>query len=363
WRLTTGSNAEHYGSAYLFVNYLSQRFGQETTQTVIEQPANGIQGITDGLQASGHALTFDDLFADWVIANYVEDPDALDRDGIYGYRNLDLTTPPTEELNKNDLLYQATVSNYATDYIELPSDGTTVHFQGQVQTRLTNTDPYSGRRAWWSHRGDDSNTRLTRKFDLRALTADSATPIEMDVAMWYNIEVDYDYGYVLASRDGKKWEMLEGAQMTRENPSGNSFGIAYTGESDGWITEQFDLSPYAGSEVWIRFEYVTDDAVNTSGWLIDDVEIPAIAYATDFEEEPTGWESEGWLLTDNLLTQHWLLQVMHFDGNELTAVERIPVGEDGFAELALSDTQTSIVAISAMTPISTEPASYELEIE
>ena len=54
-----------------------------------------------------------------------------------------------------------------------------------------------------------------------------------------------------------------------ENPSGNSFGSAYTGSSDDdgdgepdWVTERFDLSVYAGEEIWLRFEYVTDDAVN-----------------------------------------------------------------------------------------------------
>ncbi|MEZ4676483.1 MAG: hypothetical protein R2932_19840 [Caldilineaceae bacterium] len=60
-------------------------------------------------------------------------------------------------------------------------------------------------------------------------------------------------------------------------------------------------TPYAGEAIWIRFEYVTDDAANASGWLIDDLQIPAIGYSTDFESDLAGWESEGWLLTDNCL--------------------------------------------------------------
>lgn len=368
WHIDSSSNAEHYGGSYMFVNYLTQRFGQETTQAVVAQAANGTQGITDALQASGHDLMFDALFADWVIANYVEDPNALGLNGIYGYRDLDLPTPPAERpIFTANVPYAATVSNYATDYIVLPAgDEITFQFQGQKQTRLANTEPHSGSHAWWSHRGDDSNSRLTRKFDLSALPATSAATaptIEMDVAMWWNIEVDYDYGYVLASRDGQKWDQLEGQQMTRENPSGNSFGIGYTGRSDDWVIERFDLSPYGGGEVWIRFEYVTDDAVNASGWLIDDVRIPAIDYATDFEENLNGWESEGWLLTDNLLSQHWLLQLMYFDDDELSAVVQIPVNADGVAQFDLQSAQRIIAAISALTPVSTESASYTLELQ
>ncbi|MCB9160169.1 MAG: immune inhibitor A [Caldilineaceae bacterium] len=67
------------------------------------------------------------------------------------------------------------------------------------------------------------------------------------------------------------------------------------------VVEQFDLSAYAGEQVQVRFEYVTDDAVTKSGWFIDDIAIPAIDYATDFEQGADGWESEGWLLTDNRL--------------------------------------------------------------
>lgn len=364
WRIDSSSNAEHYGSAYLFVHYLAQRFGQETTKAVVADPGNGTQGITDALQATGHAITFDQLFADWVIANFVEDPDALSEDGRYGYRELDLATPPTEEFTADaDTPYAATVSNYATDYIALPGGPLTLQFTGQPQTRLTNTDPYSGGHAWWSHRGDDSNSRLTRKFDLSRVTGDAAFELTMEVAMWYNIEIDYDYGYVLASLDGQKWEMLEGERMTTDNPSGNSFGIGYTGESGGWLIETFDLSSYAGNEVWIRFEYVTDDAVNASGWLIDDIQIPAIDYATDFEGDPDGWESEGWLLTDNLLTQHWLVQLLYFSGGELAAVEPILIDADGMARITTVDNQQAIMAVSAMTPVSTEPAAYTITLE
>ncbi|MEZ4634004.1 MAG: immune inhibitor A [Caldilineaceae bacterium] len=99
---------------------------------------------------------------------------------------------------------------------------------------------------WWSNRADDSNSRLTRQFDLTAVQPGDS--IEMEIAMWFNIETDYDYGYVVVSSDGEKWTILPGQQTTTDNPSGNSFGDAYTDVSRGsggapvWITERFDLS-------------------------------------------------------------------------------------------------------------------------
>lgn len=376
WRADSGSNMEHYGSAYLLINYLSQRFGQETTRAVVAEAANGIQGVTNALHASGHQEDFDALFADWTVANYVDDPTALGQDGVYGYPNLELPIPPVAE----DLLaitpdrttqpYAATVNNYATDYIALPpTPNLTLTFQGQSSTRLVNTTPHSGNHAWWSNRGDDSNSRLTRQFDLSTVAA--GAPITMSVAMWWNIEADYDYGYVLASRDGVKWQMLTGAGMTAEDPSGNNLGIGYSGNSTGpngeplWVTETFDLASYGGETIWLRFEYVTDDAANGSGWLIDDLQIPAIGYATTFEDELAGWESEGWLLTDNLLPQRWLLQRLVLADDILRTVEPLRVDEQGLATFTtpeLDADETAILVVSALAPVTTEAAQYTIAV-
>ena len=48
--------------------------------------------------------------------------------------------------------------------------------------------------------------------------------------------------------------------------------------------EEVDLSQFAGQKVQIRFEYITDAAVNGEGFLLDDVQIDAINYQEDFED-------------------------------------------------------------------------------
>jgi hypothetical protein len=229
-----------------------------------------------------------------------------------------------------------------------------------------------GGRVAWSHRGDDANPRLTRHFDLSTLVA--GTPVTLTVDSWWNIEEAYDYGYVLASADGEKWTVLPGQRTRTDNPTGNAHGPGYTGASDdnnnggapAWVQEVHDLSAFAGGPLWLQFSYVTDDAVNTEGWFIDSVAIPALGYDEEFADDAAGWQSEGWLITDNHLPQRWLLQVLEFDGDRLTDVRRVPVAADGRAQVEIAElggSRTAVIAVSGLTPVTTEAAGYRYWID
>ncbi len=375
WNIDPNDNARHYGSAYLFMAYFLQRFGEEMTQAVVSQSANGTRGFDNALHKAGLNLAFEDVFADWVIANFVGDFDTLALHGVFGYSQLQ---PPEPALADSvSRLPQGTkngsVRNFGVDYISLSGRGkATIYFQGDTITRFADVEQFSGNRAWWSNRADDSDVRLTRDFNLAGVAP--GDDLTMTVRMWFDIEEDYDYGYVLVSRDGRKWDILPGQRTTTENPSGNSFGAAYTAQSapsrlartPGWVEETFDLRAYAGENVSIRFEYVTDDAVNAPGWFIDEVEIPAIAYTTNWAEGPDGWQSEGWLLTDNTLPQEWLVQTMVFHEGKLASFKRAPVDGDGSLRINLDglDRESEVVlAISGLTPVTTEEAHYQYRIE
>ncbi len=375
WNIDSNDNARHYGSAYLFMAYFLQRFGEEMTRAVVSQPANGTRGFDAALQEAGLNLVFEEVFADWVVANYVGDFDKLAQHGIYGYRQLQ---PPEPALAESVSRFpqgtrNGSVRNFGVDYISINGRGdATIYFQGNTTTRFAGVKRFSGNRAWWSNRADDSDVRLTRGFDFSDVSPDA--DLTMTVRMWFDIEEDYDYGYVLVSPGGRKWDILPGRRTTTENPSGNSFGAAYTAQSapsrlaraPAWIEETFDLRPYAGERVSIRFEYVTDDAVNAPGWFIDRIEIPAIGYESSWADEADGWESEGWLLTDNTLPQEWLVQILVFHKGTLAAFERVPVDSDGSARIDLDglDRESEVVlAISGLTPVTTEEAHYQYRIE
>ncbi len=371
WGEEQGSNAVHYGAAFLFTAYFAQRFGADLTRALVAHPANGIAGYNAVLAGTAPRdkapLTFDDVFADWLVANYADDPYALALDGVYGYRDLQ-QEPPRLDVRYSDYptaARQTTVANYGADYVLLAGSGDlTVHFSGETTARLADLTPRSGKAAWWGLRGDDIDTRLTRRFDLSGMAP--GMPITMTAALWWNTEDDYDFGYVVASRDGQTWTVLPGPSTTTGINAGNALGPGYTGSSDGWQVETFDLSDFAGGPVWLRFEYVTDDAVNTTGWFVDDVAIPALGYATDFEDGPDGWDSEGWLLTDNRLTQRWLVQLLTLEDNRLVEVAQVPVGADGRAIFDVPDLgrgRTAVMIVSGLAPATTEPAAYEYWID
>lgn len=366
WGSDISGNDPHYGAAYLFMVYIAQRFGSDLTRSMVAHPANGVSGINEVLELADTGLTFDDIFADWVVANYADDPDALALDGIYGYRDFDEEQPALDETYRRYPVERVAseVYNYGTDYLALRGEGDLVfNFQGTTTTKLADLPPTSeADSVWWSNRGDTSDMRLTRKFDLRDVAP--GTSIEMAATLWWDIEDGYDYAYVVASLDGEKWSVLEGTSTTDAEDI-SAFGPAYTGASNEWRTEQFDLSPFAGEELYIRFEYVTDDAINGRGLFIRDVSIPAIEYASDFAQGD-GWQSEGWIFTDNRLPQEWIVQVMIFEDDELASVERLEVDEQGRATLpiaGLGNGRTAVVAISGAASVILETASYEYWID
>lgn len=71
----------------------------------------------------------------------------------------------------------------------------------------------------------------------------------------YNIESNYDYGFVEVSTDGINFESL----------------ATYTGNSGGWTSRSYSLNPYIGEYVYIRFRYDTDIGVTYTGMYVDDI--------------------------------------------------------------------------------------------
>jgi len=359
-------NSAHYGASYLFMTYFLDRFGEELTKAVVASPENGAAGFDDALARSGRPERFDDIFADWVVANYLDQPDT-EPTGRFGYSAIDPPQPAMVETHRRfPVSASAQVSQYGADYIRLRGNGKLdVVFSGQATTTLVDTQP-RGVHAWWSNRGDDSDATLTRAFDLRRVS--TAT---LSFSLWYHLEDGWDYAYVMASSDGgKRWQILPGAHTTDKNPVGNAFGVGWTGVSGGgktpqWVQEQVDLSAFADQEILLRFEYVTDDAVNKPGLMLDDISIPAIGYVDDGERGMAGWEGAGWVLTNNRLAQRWLVQLLEV-GRRGIVVQRMDVGGDGKGRLSLqsdlTDLQAAVLIISALAPATTEAATYNYTI-
>ncbi len=74
---------ENYGAGYLFMLYLAEHYGgADITQRIVASTATGIDGINRAL-AANYPVTFNDVFKDWVVANYLNDASVAG--GIYAY--------------------------------------------------------------------------------------------------------------------------------------------------------------------------------------------------------------------------------------------------------------------------------------
>ncbi len=316
WPSASGSSIAHYGQSFLFLTYFLDRFGAEATQALVAQEANGLDSIDRTLAqlgatdpSTGAPLTADDLYRDWAVALLLNDPSL--EDGRFALRSHDpAPVGISERIDTCPAERDLQVNPYGIDYIRIRCPGDhTLRFEGQTLTQVVPGDPHSGDYAFWSNRGDESDMTLTRAFDFSGVRG----PITFDYWVWYDIEEGYDYLYLEASTDGgRTWQILTTPSGTDEDPSGNSYGWAYNGVSgDGarptWIQESVDLSDFAGQEVLLRFEYVTDAAVNGEGLLLDDLRIEAIDYFEDFETGDGGWEARGWVRLYNRIPQNYSL--------------------------------------------------------
>ncbi|MGE5642941.1 MAG: hypothetical protein ACM3Y8_08005, partial [Byssovorax cruenta] len=132
---------------------------------------------------------------------------------------------------------------------------------------------------------------------------------------------------------------------------------------NGWIQEQVDLSKFAGQKVQLRFEYITDAEINGEGFLLDDVRVDAINYASDFEADDGGWQADGFVRVDNVLPQTYGLSLMIRNNN--TTVTRIPLSPDQTVSIpfSLKDGEEAILIVTGTTRFTTHGAAYKIEIK
>jgi immune inhibitor A len=350
----------HLGAAYLFTAYYHHRFGNPGTKALVAESLNGTSGINAALAKLDTGVDFEALFADWLVANYVSGTP-----GSAARHNYAAASQAHAALTVVHESYPAAVDQsvhqYGADYIVLRSDQDLhVQFSGETATPLLGLAPHSGRGFWWSHRADESLTTLTRSFDLSGVEQATLT-----YWTWYDIEDGYDYATVEVSIDGgEQWQVVQTPSGTDVDPHGNNPGWAYTGQSDGWVQEAVDLSPYAGKQVLVRFAYLTDEAVTETGFLLDDIAIPQIDY-TDDAETDGGWEAAGFIRTNDFVPQRYMVLLIKV--GETIAVERLPVGEDQTAEwtvpLSTEQWREAVLVVSGLAPLTTHPAPYQMTIE
>ncbi|GAA0390415.1 hypothetical protein Acor_47120 [Acrocarpospora corrugata] len=129
---------------------------------------------------------------------------------------------------------------------------------------IVNNDPdRAGNPVIWS--GNANNINATA---VASVTVPAADPTLRFLAK-YGAEEGYDYGYVLVSTDGGTTYTVIPGDQTVVGPLGPSLN----GSTTGFEPHSFNLSAYAGQQILVGFQYISDGGVNEGGLLIDDITV------------------------------------------------------------------------------------------
>jgi carboxypeptidase T len=136
---------------------------------------------------------------------------------------------------------------------------------------------WEGSSSYYSGSGNNLGNTLTMKAFYPIALGDT-----LECRIWYDIESDWDYGYLEVSTDqGLIWKTVPGNITTDSNPNGNNRGNGITGSSSGWVAAEFYLDQVdgvvEGSTLKIRFSYITDSYIDNEGFYLDLID-PVASY-------------------------------------------------------------------------------------
>ena len=174
---------------------------------------------------------------------------------------------------------------------------------------------------WWSGSGNDFGCAPDKAHNLDVYLPElrdlpAGTQVKATFKSLWDIEWDFDYGFVMISTDGgKTYTSLPSANSYTTpgpvNPNANAcqqqYGNGITGSSGsyaagtqvvdrrpdapaypdpGFLADEYDLSSAVGKETVLRFSYSSDPGLARPGWFIDDLKVTAgatVIYESDFE--------------------------------------------------------------------------------
>ncbi|MFK7802188.1 MAG: hypothetical protein AB8G95_11190 [Anaerolineae bacterium] len=361
-RWSDGGTGPRYGQGYLLNRFIYDRLGTDLYREFAQSDRSGLDAVTGIAEAAGLPFDGEDVWLDFLVAPMLQTlpvvPDTYTMPrGIF--------RPPAERVTGPGYVKDTTVNQFAGDYYELPAgQDLTIEFKGDSLVSYLNVLPTSGDFMWTARRNNMSMARLTRTVDLTMV--DSAT-FEYDV--YRDIEQGYDFAYLAVSADGGvTWQPLVTDGMEGESfiddPGDAAFADRfYTGRGTSWMREEADLTPWAGQEIMLRFEFVTDPILNFDGLALDNMAIPEIGYVDD-AETPGDWVAEGFVRATGYLPQNWHLQLVYpeDDGVRVEVIEVEVIGDVTFNVVASDGPEPPFLVVAASAPVTLNPASYRIDV-
>ena len=351
-----------YGASFLWTYYMYEHYGgSDLIWEVCMDQGNGIEGWSNALANRGIKRSFDQIFQDFAIANYLDDTSFAH--GRYGYYGIDIPSDDSEGLTISDVMwiwanypdwilgpdwtglgwlfpwqvheyphpgqtypmYISRALSYTPNYVEFYDAPLLfdVTFDGND---FSGPFPTSGALNWHSDGTAWSYFKLNQTF---AIPAGGAT---LSFSNYFSIELDWDYGYVevhdldtgefytLPSSFGMTTDYVRYVQNNPECPDylepvayeAAGRWNAFTGMSNGVYEEVMDLSFFAGHTIELCFTYWTDEYYQASGWFIDDIAIPELGFYDSVDEDPIPpWIVQGnWYKNDVVVPSDFTVNII-----------------------------------------------------
>jgi immune inhibitor A len=166
--------------------------------------------------------------------------------------------------------------------------------------------PWQGSYYWWGGKVDVANAAMTTKNPI-ALTGGTTATLTFETA--YGIETGWDFMWLQVSTDaGVTWQTMTNTHTTcTHDPSwiGELYGFpadlcgAGLGGLTGYNTafpaadaETFDLTPFIGQSILLRFWYMTDWGTTNEGPFVDNVQVAVggtPVFTDDAESGDANW--------------------------------------------------------------------------
>lgn len=373
WSNDPAEVASHAGASYLFMDYFAEHYGgYAILKELLNDPAIPPTNFDHVLARHNYSDRFIDVLSKWLVANFVADP-SIDT-GEYGYPTIHIPgVTPQHIVNTYPLSADYTVSQYGAQYYDLHPPGSkaaklNIQFTGSPTVRLLGNDPLDSAAEWWGNQATNMDSTLTRGFDLSGVKGQHVT---LQFATWFDLQPNHDYAYIEVSTDnGANWNTLKGNFTTASNPNGLNWGNGYTGVSGSedepdWVEENMDLTPYAGQKIQVRFEEITDNALNFQGFAVDQIRIPELHFQ-DNDAATNSWASKGFVSTNNILPERFLVQAIVYNGTNVTvqAMNVDLASARGTLDLTAFGNQVKrvVLVVSAYALDTTLQAHYHLEI-
>lgn len=343
-----GGGLENYGASFSFILYLWEQAGGNgggdlepeleydgtagdlLIKLIFEEEADGMEGVQNAIdtfnaETGGDLESVEELFKDWVVALYADDPDSeifdfvgvdfgpdsggwtiqLANDLFFKNRGTYKGNVPPARFQHDPHVPEQTALPFGTSYETFRNPG------GTFQVTLDGDDtsqvaPHSGPTHWYGGYESQSDNIL----NVDATVSGGET---LDFWTWYFIEEGWDYGFVEALVGGE-WQTVplfrDGVEVTTdEDPhDNNEEGNGLTGTSGGayFVDDPAYINLTAtlpAGTTDVRFRYSTDAAYLDTGWFVDDVTIGGTAVALDSA-------AGEWVETSGEQNNNWVLQIL-----------------------------------------------------